>query len=428
MANLLQRAGYREAERESDADVILLNTCSVRAKPEQKVMSKLGELRLLKSEKPGLVVGVCGCMAQRNCTNLLKRAKWVDFVVGTAAIGDLPSLIGKARSGAGQLASVDLPDAAPRLQARTQRIIGNVRLREFVPVMYGCDNFCAYCVVPSARGPERSRPADEIVSEIEQLVALGCREVTLVGQNVNSYAGTMTGGLDAEADRRVDFALLLGMLNDIKGLERIRFTTSHPKDLSDSLIEAIGSLPKVCEHLHLPLQSGDDVVLRRMARRYTVASYTVLVEKARVRVPEIALTTDLMVGFPGETDEQFRNTLAAVEAVRYDGAFMFSFNPRPGTVAAKMDAQIDEAVKLRRLRELIELQDSITLERNQSLVGEVFEILVDGISGKNPSNMTGLTRTHKTVNFPATDDLTGRLVQVRAVAAHPWGFTGELQR
>ena len=451
MANLLEQMGYRQTSEDSDADIILLNTCSVRAKPEQKVRSKLGELRRLKLEKRGLIIGVCGCMAQRDDEEFLRRTPFVDLVVGTACIHELPALVQRVRRSGSRIAALDLPARnGSSGVSHAPRAVGKVGLRMFVPIMYGCNNFCAYCVVPYARGPERSRPPEEIIAEVTELASRGCKEVTLIGQNVNSYGrGTRLQTADPpQAElQRVDQSLvdehpqvtphsslithysfpgLLERLNDVPGLERIRFTTSHPKDLSDRLIEAIADLPKVCEHLHLPLQAGDDDVLRGMGRGYTVARYTSLVDKLRERVPGISLTTDMMVGFPGETEEQFRNTLRTVEAVRFDGAFMFAFNPRPGTAAAQVEDKSDRPTKMRRLRELIELQNRITLEKNQAEVGRLFEVLIEGPSEKDPSRMTGCTRTNKTVNFPGGPELSGRLVMVQAITAHPWGFTGEL--
>lgn len=418
MANLLEQMGYRRTADESEADIIMLNTCSVRAKPEQKVLSKLGELRALKDRKPGLIICVAGCMAQREGEKLLKRVPFLNLVLGTAGITELPSLIQQIREGKRRVLAIDMPESGSNGASHIQRAIGSVGLKAFVPVMYGCNNFCAYCVVPYARGPERSRPPGEVVDEITELVARGMREVTLVGQNVNSYGATL--------DEPIDFAELLAQADAIPGLERIRFTTSHPKDLSDRLIEAMATLPKVCEHLHLPLQAGDDGILHRMGRRYTVAQYRSLVEKLRARVPGISLSTDIMVGFPGETEEQFRNTLETMKSIRFDAAFMFAFNARPGTAAARMDDQVDSKTKARRLNELIDLQNEQTHESNRAHVGETFEILVEGPSGKDPSKLTGYTRTNKTMIFPGAEGLEGRLVMVRAESAHPWGYTGEM--
>ena len=442
MSNLLEQIGYREAATESKADIILLNTCSVRAKPEQKVKSKLGELRALKEKKPGLIIGVCGCMAQREGKELLNHASPVDLVIGTASIYELPMLIEQVRQDRGRIVADRMPERGKlNGSAHVARTISHVGLKAFVPVMYGCNNFCTYCVVPSARGPERSRSPQEIVAEITEMVSLGCRGVTLVGQNVNSYAGrseqstvnSERGGAGPDSHSSlithhegVDFAELLKMVNEIEGLKRIRFTTSHPKDLSDRLIHAMAELPKVCEHLHLPIQSGDDDILDRMGRKYTVEHYLKLVDKLRARIPGIALTTDVMVAFPGETHEQFKNTINTVGEIRYDAAFMFAFNPRPGTAAEKMDGQHDNTAKTRRLIELIAVQNEITLEKNQDCLESVFEVLVEGPSVKDPEKLSGYTRTHKTVNFPGSPDLIGKLVMVRAKTAHPWGFTGEM--
>lgn len=440
MANILLQMGYRYASRVEDADLILLNTCSVREKPERKVLSKLGELRELKSRKPHVLIGVCGCMAQRVGVGITKVAPHVDMVVGTDGIPQIPHLIDRVKAGERPVYALELPErnCRPR-QVIPKRKIGEVSLKQFVPIMYGCDNFCTYCVVPTVRGPERSRPIENIVAEVEDLVARGCREVTLIGQNVNSYKAWSDGGgapfsqrlaIGDEANAQCggeqpkNFAHLLERLNEINDLWRIRFTTSHPKDLTDELIEAM-RLPKVCEHLHLPLQSGDNDILRAMNRHYTVEHYISLVEKVRQAVPGIAITTDVMVGFPGETEDCFRNTLRAIQEVRFDAAFMFAFNPRPGTKAAEMPGQVDYKTKTRRLVELIELQNKITLERNEEQVGTVFEVLVEGVSEKDTSKLTGHTRTNKTVVFPGGTDLIGRLVMVRSVKAHPWGFTAE---
>jgi tRNA-2-methylthio-N6-dimethylallyladenosine synthase len=431
MASLLEQMGYRKAVSEADADVVMLNTCSVRANPEQKVRSKLGELRLLKIEKPSLIICVCGCMAQREGRALIARAPQIDIVLGTASIPELPMLIEKVKRGGGRAFALDMPDADADGQSHTKRLAGDAGLKAFVPVMYGCNNYCAYCVVPYARGPERSRFAEEVVGEVTELVVRGCREVTLVGQNVNSYGRSSVPQQDPTDPNSpvapcVDFAELLTKVNAIDGLERIRFITSHPKDLSVRLIEAIRSLPKVCEHLHLPLQSGDDEILRRMGRGYTFEHYLSLVRSLRDCVPGIALTTDIMVGFPGETESQFQNTLEAVKSVRYDSAFMFVFNARPGTAAASMEGQIDSATKSRRLKELIDLQNAISAEKASESIGSVFEVLVEGPSEKDVKKLTGYNRTNRTVNFVGNPELKGRVVSVRAIKAHPWGFTGEL--
>ncbi|MBI2844367.1 MAG: tRNA (N6-isopentenyl adenosine(37)-C2)-methylthiotransferase MiaB [Armatimonadetes bacterium] len=419
IASLLTQMGYQATEDVSEADIIMLNTCSVRAKPEQKVKSKLGELKELKEANPDLIIGLCGCMAQRHGESIRKSAPYVDMVIGTAQIERIPELISEVLRSRQPLTALDLP-RAPRDQAsvpaRTIRANGS-GLKAFVPITYGCDNFCAYCIVPYVRGKERSRSLAEIVSEVRQIAAQGLKEITLLGQNVNSYA-------DPE-DPAVDFPALLAALNEVEGLERIRFTTSHPKDLSDRLVTAIATLPKVCEHIHLPIQAGDSDILRRMRRGYSVEHYMDKVAALRLAVPDIAITTDILVGFPGETEQHFANTLRTIEEIRFDAAFMFAFNPIERTAAAALRDQIPAKLKNERLRRVIELQNRITVEKNSAQVGMVFDVLVEGVSPKNPNRLTGLTRQNKTVNFPGSLDMIGHNVPVRVTEGHLYGFAGE---
>jgi len=427
IANLLMQMGCSPTDRAEDADIAMLVTCSVRAKPEEKAKSKLGELRLLKLSRPDMIIGVCGCMAQRVGESIRKGRPFIDLVVGTGQIAQIPDLIRQVVGRRRFVSALDLDREVPERVSRAGDAI-----KSFVPVTYGCDNYCAYCVVPYVRGRERSRPVAEIVAEVADLARRGRKEVTLLGQNVNSYGATL--------DEPVDFADLLRAVNDVEGIERIRFTTSHPKDLSDRLIEAMRDLPKVCEHIHLPVQSGDDEVLRAMNRGYMAAHYRERVEALRAAVLDIAITTDLLVGFPGETDERFENTLRLVEEVRFDSAFMFAFNAIPGTAAEKLPGQLPANVKNERLRRLIEVQNRITCEINDACVGRTYEVLVEGISPRNPGRLTGLTRQNKTVNFPggAHDYASaqtavrcivvraGELVQVRATEGHLYGFVGEV--
>jgi len=394
IASLLMQMGYQPTDDITKADVIMLNTCSVRAKPEQKAKSKIGELRELKESNPDLIIGVCGCMAQRRAENIRHTFPYVDMIIGTAQIERIPEMICDVIRSRSPLSSLELPRAvsdAPVLPKRTDRK-GHIGLKAFVPVMYGCDNFCAYCIVPYVRGKERSRPLGDIVDEVKFLADSGCKEVTLLGQNVNSY--------NAPGERRADFADLLAAVNEVSGLERIRFTTSHPKDLSDKLISAIADVPKACEHIHLPIQAGDNNTLKRMKRGYNVEHYIERVEALRNAVPDVAITTDILVGFPGETDEEFENTLEMIEKIRFDSAFMFAFNAIERTVAATLPGQVPAKIKSARLSQVIKTQNRITMEINTKQVGRVFEVLVEGKSPKNPSRMTGLTRQNKTVNFP----------------------------
>ena len=420
ISNLLIGMGYRPAAEEANADIIMLNTCSVRSKPEQKARSKLGELAVLKREKPDLIIGVCGCMAQKEGDALRSRAPHIDLIVGTANIASIPEMIADIRYARRRMTALDLPRSAADEATIPDRVTDRATtgLKSFVPIMYGCDNFCSYCVVPYVRGKERSRPKDEIVGEIRLLADRGVKQVTLIGQNVNSYGRTLH---DAAG-----FDDLLRAVNDIPGIERIRFTTSHPKDLSDDLIGAVAELPKVCEHLHLPIQAGDDVILHEMRRGYTADDYRRLVAKLRHAAPDVTLTTDFLVGFPGETEAQFENTVRLAEELRFDSAFMFAFNPLANTAAAALPDQLPTDVKSGRLRRLIELQNSISKEINDSQVGAEFEVLVEGLSPKDSSRLTGLTRGNKTVNFPGCPELAGATVAIRAVMGHLWGFSGEL--
>ena len=421
MASLLEEQGYRPVDNALDADVLLLNTCSVRAKPEQKVYSKLGELREWKLQNPERVIGVCGCMAQKEAAQILRRAPHVDLVVGTSQIDRVPALVESVRADRRKLVSTEIPDRKDRSdKAIPLRFAGEQapKLKSFVSIMYGCDKFCTFCIVPITRGKERSRPAEEIVLEVERLASRGTKEVTLLGQTVNSYGKFL--------DQSCGFAELLTRLNGIEGIERIRFTSPYPKDFSDDVIEAIASLPKVCPQIHLPIQVADDELLSRMHRGYTLEQYRIVVDKLRAAVPDLALTTDVMLGFPGETDEQFRNTLRFVEETRYNSAFMFAYSPREGTKAAVMGDQIPQSVKLERLEELIALQNRVTLEINRSQVGQDMPVLVEGRSPKDPKKWSGLTPQGKTVNFPAGRDLIGEIILVRAAQSHLWGFTGEL--
>lgn len=419
IANLLMQMGYSRASSESEADVAVLVTCSVREKPEEKAKSKLGELRMIKESRPEMIIGVCGCMAQKEGEKLRKGRPYLDFVVGTANIFEIPDLIRQIEGERKLRTALTLPRSSDDPLIIPERVEStDVALKSFVPVMYGCDNFCSYCVVPHVRGRERSRPLADIVSEIRDLAAKGRREVTLLGQNVNSYGATL--------DEKVDFADLLAAVNEIEGIERIRFMTSHPKDLTDKLIAAMRDLDKVCEHIHLAVQSGDDEILRRMNRKYTAEHFMDRVSALRAAVPDIAITTDLIAGFPGETEEQFENTMKLVEAVRFDAAFMFAYNVIPNTAAAGMDGHLEKSVKNGRLGRLIRRQNAITCEINRAQVGQVYEVLVEGVSPKDPTRLTGLTRQHKTVNFPGPESLVGELVRVRAVEGHMYGFVGEL--
>jgi tRNA-2-methylthio-N6-dimethylallyladenosine synthase len=373
-------------------------------------------------------------MAQVESALIKRRAPFVDLVVGTGNISAIPNLVRAVKLRRTAIApqppafeSLSLPprQGAVVTDIPLRNVMRKPKLKAHVPIMYGCDKFCTFCIVPFTRGRERSRPTNDILMEINALARTGTKEVTLLGQTVNSYGKNMAEG-------RVPFARLLSMINDIRGIERIRFTSPYPRDFTDELIGAIATLPKVCEHVHIPLQVADDELLERMHRGYTVERYREIVENLRATVPGIAITTDIMLGFPGETDQQFQNTMRFVEEMRFDSAFMFAYSIRTGTKAAEMEDQVPHGVKIERLTQLIEMQNRITSEINRNQVGRAFEVLVEGRSAKDPSKLTGSSRTFKTVNFSVPESsgskpeaLIGKLFEVRAVEGHLTGFTGE---
>jgi tRNA-2-methylthio-N6-dimethylallyladenosine synthase len=344
----------------------------------------------------------------------------VDFVVGTGQLEQIPTLVEEAAQRKRFQKRLDLPERrGAALQEVPQRHVAEgAKLKAFVPIQYGCDKFCTYCIVPSTRGRERSRPTEDIVEEVRQLAARGTREITLLGQTVNSYGKNLLDG-------RVPFSQLLWKLGEIAGLERIRYTSPYPRDFKSDLVEAIRDCPEVMEHCHMPLQAGDDALLARMRRVYTVAGFLEIVDGLREAVPGIGLTTDIIVGFPGETEQEFEGTLEVMRKVRFDGAFMFAYSPRPGTPAAEME-QVPHALKMERLNRLIELQNRISCEINDAYVGRELEVLVEGPSPKNPSMLQGYSREFKMVHFPGSPERKGRLAQVRVVSGHLWGLTGEL--
>ncbi|GIV08172.1 MAG: tRNA-2-methylthio-N(6)-dimethylallyladenosine synthase [Fimbriimonadales bacterium] len=419
MSLYLQERGYEPADTVEDADVVLLNTCSVRRKPEEKVLSTLGNLRKLKQRKPHMVIGVCGCMAQLRADEIRQKAPHVDMIIGTAHIAQVGAMVEEVVQQRRLAMRLELPERKGAIvtDIPDRRVDRQPKLKAFVPIQYGCDKFCTFCIVPTTRGRERSRPTADILQEIQRLAQHGTKEVTLLGQTVNSYGKNLLEG-------RVPFARLLKLINDIPGIARIRYTSPYPRDFRDDLINAIAELPKVMEHVHFPLQSGDDAVLKAMRRLYTVEQFEAIIHKLRERVPGIAITTDIIVGFPGETDEQFENTLKVVERVRFDGAFMFAYSPRPGTPAAEMEHQIPRAIKQERLQRLIALQNRITCEINSAQVGRVFEVLVEGFSQKDPTKLAGFTRENKMMHFVGSPELIGQIVKVRADEAHLWGFYG----
>ena len=414
MAGLLTKDHYQLTSRPEEADLIILNTCYVREKVKQKVYSKLGEIKKLKEKNPHLILGVCGCVAQRRPEEVLQQAPYVDFILGTFNFYRLPLVVRRVRESGERIVDVEeretIPEKLPKLRKN--------RFSAYVPIMRGCDNFCTYCNVPYVRGRERSRLPEDILREVEELSCQGYKEVTLLGQNVNSYGKGL--------ENRLDFADLLTRINCIEGIERIRFTTSHPKDITNKLIQRMRDLDKVCEHLHLPVQAGSNKVLKRMRRGYTKERYLELVDKIRKTIPQISLTTDIIVGFPGESEQDFQETLDLVRRVEFDGAFTFCYSRIKGTEAAEFEDQLPEEVKKERLRRLIQLQRQILEKRNKSLVGQKFEVLVEGLSKKSSDELQGRTRTNKVVVFKGSPDLVGKLVQVKIVDSSQWALRGEI--
>jgi tRNA-2-methylthio-N6-dimethylallyladenosine synthase len=415
----LATLGYEQTESMARADVILVNTCAVRAKAEQKTFSLLGRLGRMKRNKRRLIIGVGGCVAQQEGEKILERMPFVDLVFGTQAIDRLPGLIRQIESKRCRIVDVGMSES-PDIAESVNALRAESQVSKFITVMRGCDNFCAYCVVPFVRGRESSRRPESIIREIRALIDSGVREVTLLGQNVNSYGKKQHLG---------SFAELLSKINEIDGLLRIRFTTSHPKDLSSDLIAAFKRLDKLCSHIHLPVQSGSNQILKRMNRGYTREQYLDKVAKLRDTCPQIAITSDIIVGFPGETDGDFEQTLELVKTIEYDGLFAFQYSDRPHAPAAKLPDKITERVKSKRLQILLDLQQQYTKQKNQALVGSTQLVLTDGLSKKQVSEptdtggqtlqWTGRTFTNKIVNFSLeeppiyNESLTGRLIDVR---------------
>ncbi len=413
---LLERYHYLPTQNPEKADLILINTCSVREKPEHKVYSALGRYKKLK-EKKKTILAVAGCVAQQEGGRLLQNIPYLDMVIGTQAIHLLPRLIERVERDGERVCETSLDQGEEYLETILP-IKDFPKVKSYVTIMQGCNHFCSFCIVPYVRGRERSRPSQEILREIDHLVQRGVKEVCLLGQNVNSYGK----GRDGE----IGFPELLKRINEIEGLERIRFTTSHPMDLSDELIHAYGRLEKLCEHIHLPFQSGSDKVLRAMHRGYSRASYLEKIERLREVCPSIAITADVIVGFPGEEEEDFEETLTLIQKVQFDDLYSFKYSPRKGTRAEAFGGQVEEEIKQKRLVLLQSIQKEITLRKNQAYEGRVEEVLVEGRSKQNDQDLMGRTRTNKIVNFRGDSNLVGELVQVRITQGLAHSLRGEI--
>lgn len=414
---LAEQADYQQTLTPDNADLIIFNTCSVREKAQEKVFSDLGRIRPLKEKNPDLIIGVGGCVASQEGENIVKRAQCVDVVFGPQTLHRLPHLIKqKQRTGQSQV-DISFPeiekfDYLPPTETRS----GSA----FVSIMEGCSKYCSYCVVPYTRGEEFSRPLEDVLTEIMELVDQGVKEINLLGQNVNAYKGLMADG------SLCDFASLLRIIHEIPTLQRIRFTTSHPKEFSEALINCYRDLPKLVSHLHLPIQSGSDRVLMAMKRGYTAIEYKSIVRKLRKFRPNLCLSSDFIVGFPTETEEEFAKTEQLVRELAFDLSFVFIYSPRPGTPAAELEDSTPYQVKVNRLERLNELIEAQTKRINQSMLDTVQACLVEGVSKKDPEQLQGRTANNRVVNFSGDISLLNHMVPIRITQAHTFSLKGEL--
>ena len=415
MAGLLAERGYTQSDTANDAEIIVFNTCTVRKHAEERFFGNLNNLRSVKKANPNLIIAVGGCVAQAERDRIFERAPHVDIVFGTHNMPNLGYMIESVESGRKAICDVTdeieiMPTTVPSVREESHHA--------WVPIIIGCNNFCSYCIVPHTRGRETSRRIEDIAGEVEHLVPEGVIEITLLGQNVNSYGRDIYG--------KSEFARLLTTLNKVPGLRQIRFTTSHPKDLTDDIIAAVAGGDKICEHIHLPVQAGSNSILKAMNRKYTKEGYLKTVEKIYKSVPGVSLTTDIMVGFPGETEDDFLHTLDVVERARYDSAFTFIFSPREGTPAARMENPVPAQVKSERFDRLVALQNRISLEKNQELIGKNIEVFVEGVSKKNDDVLTGRSRTNKVINFAGPKELVHAEAVIHVKEAYTWYVSGEL--
>ena len=417
IVGLLQQADYELTDDVRQANLVLVNTCSVREKADQKFYSELGRLKRLKQQRADMLIGVCGCIPQRARGEILERAPYVDLVFGTLNVSRVLDLVRQVE--AADEPVMEITDKVLDDDLGALPVSRDSHVTAFVSVMHGCNKRCSFCVVPNTRGPQVSRPLSVVLDEVRGLAQAGYKEVTLLGQNVNAY------GVDLRP-RRLDFADLLAAVNDIDGIERLRFVTSHPLDFTQRLSDAMGALPKVCEALHLPFQAGADRILKLMRRGYTAEGYRELIARIRQAVPQIALSTDVIVGFPGETEEEFLETRRMLEFVRFDSIFLFNYSERPGTVAPGLPAQVSQEAKQRRFDGLMQMQKRISLAANLPYEGQTYEVLVEGPSKKDPAKLTGRTRTNKIINFHGDPTLIGTLVPMYVTRAGLYALEGEM--
>lgn len=415
---MLAECGFGFVDNPEEADVVIYNTCAVRENAEQKVFGKIGILKHIKETRRDMIIGLCGCMVQQEhiSEKIQTTHKHIDLIFGTHALWRMPELLYQAMHKKKTVVDIEDCDGYIAEDIPIKRESNN---KAWVSIMYGCNNFCTYCIVPYVRGRERSREPEDIIKEIKGLVKDGCTEISLLGQNVNSYG--------KDLDRSIDFSELLRMVNDISGIKRIRFMTSHPKDFGDKLILAMSECDKVCAQLHLPFQAGSDKVLSDMNRKYTKEEYLEKIRKVKEKIPNIALTTDVIVGFPTETNEDFEETLDVLRKVEFDSIFSFIYSRREGTPAAKLDFVLTDDQIHKNFDRMLEVQNEISLRKNKAYVGETELVLVDGVSKTNSGMLSGRTESLKVVNFKGDESLVGKYVNVTITEAHTWSLNGELE-
>ena len=416
LKGMLSDMGYGFCDNAEEADLVLYNTCAVRENAELRVFGNLGALKHLKRKKPSMIIGVCGCMIQQEhiAEQIKKKYKHVDLVFGTHVVYRFPQLLNEVLAD-GRV--IDIEDSEGRIFEGVTSVRDGLPLAK-IPIMYGCNNFCTYCIVPYVRGRERSRSLKNILNEVREVAEQGYKEVMLLGQNVNSYGKDLEDGLN--------FAQLLSEVCKIDGIERIRFMTSHPKDISDELIDVMASEPKICKQLHLPIQCGSDRILKKMNRSYTREKYLEIVRKVREKMPDIVLTSDVIVGFPGETNEDFEETMSVLEQVEYDMIFSFIYSKRKGTPAAEMEDCLTDAEKHSNFDRMVAFQNEISKRKNDAYFGRCEKILVEGPSKTNPEFLCGRTDGGKIVNFRGDGALVGKIVDVKITEVKTWSLIGEL--
>ena len=414
LSGMLKKMGYTPTENPEEADVILFNTCAVRENAEKKLFGRVGALKPLKEKNPELLLGVCGCMAQEAGMEekFRRRYRFVDMVFGTHALYRFPEILKKALSERTQVRDVSDIDGEVTEGIPVDRASS---VKSYVSVMYGCNNFCSYCIVPYVRGRERSRDYRDVINEVREIADSGCKEIMLLGQNVNSYNGG------------VDFPELLYKVSEVPGIERIRFMSSHPKDISSELISVMAERENICNQLHLPVQSGSDRILKLMNRHYNTEHYLSIVDEVKNKIPDVTLTTDIIVGFPGETDEDFLKTVELLKTVRYDSIFSFIYSKRTGTPAEKMADVMTEEHKHENFSKMLEIQNEISLEKNKALIGSVQSVLVEGQSKTDHDKMSGRSEGGKLVHFSSDDVRPGDIVKVKIESVNTWTLSGKLE-